>query len=91
MTNPINLINPIASFTKNINNQKAIKLESAWCLDRYDSYDKSNDDQACKFLLNSLNSELEKKSLIDLLMKTLLWTSFTTCWRKFALELHQLT
>ena len=36
-------------------NKSAMKVESAWCLSKYDSYDTSNDLQAKRFLLASLS------------------------------------
>ena len=41
-------------------NQESMLAESKWCSARFDSYDKSNDLQAQKFLLASLCADLEK-------------------------------
>jgi len=41
--------------------KSVMKVESAWCLPKYDSYDTSNDRQAKRFLLASLSADLKKK------------------------------
>ena len=40
-------------------NQTKMKEESKWCLIKFNSCDKENDTQACKFLLKSLDTSLE--------------------------------